>query len=638
MKKLTLIFSLLLLFGSLPAQDKIPAFGKIDKADLEMKDCDFDPDAEALVLHDVGDIQFTYIENAGWQAESVYRVRIKVFKASALDRAEIKIRYYSQRRSQEISGIGGISYNLDAGGNITETKLEKAAVFDKYIDKEFSEISFALPDVKVGTVFEYKYKMLRKSFGYIPEWQFQQTIPVKYSAYNIIIPEYFQFTVQATRRQEIEKKDGKNAGDGTWYIMRNIPGLKEEPNSSGLKNYLQRIEFQLSKIQTSSFYQEYRNTWPKIITELLEDEDFGGAVKKNLRGTDDLNKQVVMAISTKEKIRIIYNYVQSNMQWNEAYSRYTDKGIKDAWDKKNGNITDINFILIRLLRDAGIDANPLLASTKDNGTINALFPFLNQFNCVLAYVKDGDIGYVMNAADKFNPFDLVPYDVLNTNALVVDKKDGGLIFLESDRKYKSNIFFNGVIDSNGDLTGQANIKSTDYARNIRMNSFKKDKLKEAFEDNSGINIKVDSLDVINVKDEMLPLEQKFNFSGKLQTSGEYFFLPYALFNGIGKNPFIEENRVMDIDFNFPKSYVISGIYFLPDNYITNALPKNTRMIMPDTSITLTRMMQVEGNIISFRFTLDIKVTGYQAESYPYIKEFFKKMYSILDERIVLQKK
>ena len=235
MKKLTLIFSLLLLFGSLPAQDKIPAFGKIDKADLEMKDCDFDPDAEALVLHDVGDIQFTYIENAGWQAESVYRVRIKVFKASALDRAEIKIRYYSQRRSQEISGIGGISYNLDAGGNITETKLEKAAVFDKYIDKEFSEISFALPDVKVGTVFEYKYKMLRKSFGYIPEWQFQQTIPVKYSAYNIIIPEYFQFTVQATRRQEIEKKDGKNAGDGTWFALPSLPHgtaeFGEEPSS-----------------------------------------------------------------------------------------------------------------------------------------------------------------------------------------------------------------------------------------------------------------------------------------------------------------------------------------------------------------------------------------------------------------------
>ncbi len=638
MKKLVLIFSLLLIFGSLPAQDKIPSFGKIDKAELEMKDCDFDPEAEALILIDVGDIQFSYVNNIGWQAESVYRVRIKVFKASALDRAEIKIRYYSQSRAQEITGISGISFNLDATGNITETRLEKSAVFDKYIDKEFSEISFALPNVRIGTVFEYKYKMLRKSFGFIPAWQFQQTIPVKYSAYNIIIPEYFQFTVQTTSRQQIEKKEGKYAGEGSWYIMRNVPGLKEEPYSSGIKNYLQRIEFQLSKIETGSFYKEYRNTWPKIIDELLEDEDFGVAIKKNIRGTDDLTAQLARVNTTKEKVRIIYNYVQSNMQWNKDYSKYTDNGIKDAWDKKNGNITDINFILIRLLRDAGIDANPLLASTKENGTINAFFPFLNQFNCVLAYVKDGDNRYVMNAADKFNPFDLVPYDVLYTNALLVDKKDGGLIFLESDRKYKSNIFLSGIIDTNGELTGQATIKSTDYARNIRMSSYKKDKLKEAFEDNSGINIKVDSLEVINVKDEMLPLEQKFNFSGKLQASSEYLFLPYSLFTGITKNPFIEENRVMAIDFGFPKSYVVSGTYFLPDNYIANALPKNTKMIMPDTSIALTRMMQLDGNILSFRFTLDIKVSGYEAESYPYIKEFFKKMYAILDERIVLQKK
>ncbi|MBK8494916.1 MAG: hypothetical protein IPL50_07745 [Chitinophagaceae bacterium] len=49
-------------------------------------------------------------------------------------------------------------------------------------------------------------------------------------------------------------------------------------------------------------------------------------------------------------------------------------------------------------------------------------------------------------------------------------------------------------------------------------------------------------------------------------------------------------------------------------------------------------MRVDGNIISFRFTLDIKVYGYEAQSYPYIKEFFKKMYIILDERIVLTKK
>jgi hypothetical protein len=124
----------------------------------------------------------------------------------------------------------------------------------------------------------------------------------------------------------------------------------------------------------------------------------------------------------------------------------------------------------------------------------------------------------------------------------------------------------------------------------------------------------------------------------MQSSGEYLFLPYNLFTGIGKNPFVEENRVMDIDFDYPKRYVVTGSVALADNYVVNELPKNTKMIMPDTSIVLTRMIQQDANIISFRFTLDFTATGYSAESYPYVKEFFKKMHEILDERIVLKKK
>jgi Domain of Unknown Function with PDB structure (DUF3857)/Transglutaminase-like superfamily len=639
MKKLTLVFSSLLLFLLTAAQDKIPKYGTIDKADLEMKDCDFDPGAEAVELLDVGEVQYQYIQNVGWLSEATYRIRMKILKASAMHRAEIKIRYYSKNRYQEVSGINGESYNLDAAGNILETKMEKKAIFNKAIDNEYSEVSFALPEVKIGSVFEYKYKMTRKSYSYIPAWTFQQSIPVKYSAYNVIIPEYFQFTVQTTARQNMEKKDDRrNAGDGAWYIMRNIPGLKDEPYSSGRKDYLQRVEFQLSKIVTPSYYEEVRTTWPKIIKELEENDYFGGAIKKNIKGTNDLDMQLKTAKSTKEKVQLVYNYVQKNMQCNDEEGIYSDNGIKDAWDKKNGNIADINFILIRLLKDAGIDAKPLIASTKDNGAINTMYPFLRQFNCVLAYVADGDERYIMNAADKYNPFNLVPYDVLYTNALVVDNDGGGLVGLNSDQKFANSIYFSAAVEADGKISGTATLNSSGYARNIRMSVYKKDKLKEMIEDNEGVTIKADSINVNNEKDELQPLEQKIQFSGNMQTSGEYLFLPYNLFTGIGKNPFIEENRVMDIDFSFPKSYTVTGSFALADNYIVNELPKNTKMIMPDTSIVLTRMIQKDDNIISFRFTLTFTAPGYNAEGYPYIKEFFKKMYEIMDERIVLKKK
>ncbi|MFZ1305098.1 MAG: DUF3857 domain-containing protein [Ferruginibacter sp.] len=637
--KTSVIFFFLLLFNwALQAQEKIPAYGKIDKADLEMTDCSFDPGAEAMILLDIGEIEFSYINNTGWVSESSYRLRIKILKEKATGMGEIKLSYYAKSGREGISNISGISYNIDANGTIEESKLESANVYNKVIDNEFSEISFAMPNIKKGTVFEYRYKKTRKSYSYIPTWNFQQSFPVRYSAYNVIIPEYFQFTLLVTKRQEMEKKVSTGINEGTWYIMRNIKGLKDEPYSSGRIDYLQRIDFQLSNINAPGYYEEIRTTWAKIINELQEDEDFGLALKKNLRGADDILTSIKAMQKTSDRIRAVYNYVQRNMQWNNEYDIYSDKGIKEAWDKKNANITDINFILINLLKEAGIDAKPLLVSTKDHGMVSPFYPFLRRFNAVLAYVKDGEIDYVMNAADKYNSYNLVPYDVINTNALVVDKSVEALIPLAGTDKFTNNIFFTCSVESDGKISGQAVLKNSGYARNIRMHTFKKANLKEVIEDNEGITIKVDSLHVNNEEDELKPLEQAVQFSGNMQEGGGYLFLPYNLFTGLGKNPFIEENRVMAIDFNFPKSYVVTGTYYLPDEFIVNELPKNTTLLMPDTSIILVRRIQQDGNIISFRLTLDLLYADYIVEGYPYIKDFFKKMYAILDERIVLKKK
>lgn len=640
MIRLILIAYLLLFFNIIHAQDKLPSFGKIDKADLEMKDCEFDPGSEAVVLIDLGEIMFDYFQNVGWQSTIEYRVRIKVLKASGIHRSEITIGYFAKNSVQQISNISGVSFNLDPAGKIVETSLEKKAVYNKPISKSYSEVSFALPDVRVGTVFEYKYKIISKSYSYIPSWNFQQSIPVRYSAYSTTIPEFFQFTTQVTSRQDMMKKIDKYSDKSTWFIMHNIPALKDEPFSSGKKDYIQRVDFQLSKIEAPaySYYETIRTTWPKIITELLEDDDFGLAIKRKLRGTDVLDAELHDAKTTKDKVRMIYNYVQSNMQWNRSYSKYTENGIKDAWDKKNGNIADINFILINLLRDARVDATPVLASTKNNGAINTLFPFLNQFNCVLAYVKDGDDIYIMNAADKYNPFYLLPDDVLNTNALLVDKTNGGLIEMFSDKKFVSDIHFLCNTDAAGNVTGEATIISSGYARNVMMGKSKSKGDKSFLEENDGIDLKIDSLSIKNEKDELLPLEQKLSFNGSLQSSGEYLFLPCTLFGGLDKNPFIAENRVMDIDFGYPKSYSISGAYVLPEQYIVQGLPKNTKMLLPDTSILLTRLVQHDGNVVSFLFKLELNASGYTADSYPYIKEFYRKLYEILDERIVLKKK
>ncbi len=56
MKSNLLLLVILALTLTAAAQKETPAFGKVDKADLEMKDCDFDKNAEAMVLFDVGEV------------------------------------------------------------------------------------------------------------------------------------------------------------------------------------------------------------------------------------------------------------------------------------------------------------------------------------------------------------------------------------------------------------------------------------------------------------------------------------------------------------------------------------------------------------------------------------------------------
>ena len=334
MKKLLFFLSFIFLAILTDAQDKLPSFGKIDKTDLELKDCDFDPGAEAMVLINAGDTYVRYLENVGWVSESSYRVRIKVFKEKGIPHAQIKLKFRSKNFLEQITNLKGISFNLDANGKIEETELEKKSIYEKVIDKEISEVSFAMPNVRVGTVFEYRYKRSRKTYSHIPTWNFQSRIPVKYSAYNLVVPEYFEFTTLTTIRQRENYQTTHSTEYGSWYILRNIPALKNEPFSSGIEQYLQRVEFKLSAINAPGYYEVIRTTWPKIIDELLASEYFGGELKKNIRGTKELDDRLILIQSGKEKIRTIYNYVQQQMQWNEEYSIASFDGIKKAWDKK----------------------------------------------------------------------------------------------------------------------------------------------------------------------------------------------------------------------------------------------------------------------------------------------------------------
>src|SRR5262245_14861472 len=114
----------------------VPSFGKVDKTELEMKECDFDKNAEAVVLID--DAELDFIDGA----EMTRRVRVKILSDKGLDRANIHLRYWSEKNEEDIKNLDAQTYNLDAAGNIVVTKVEKSLIYEKKINKKQKEKVF----------------------------------------------------------------------------------------------------------------------------------------------------------------------------------------------------------------------------------------------------------------------------------------------------------------------------------------------------------------------------------------------------------------------------------------------------------------------------------------------------------------
>src|SRR4030095_1708769 len=88
------------------ADQNLPPFGKVDKSDLEMKLCDFDDKAEALVLVDDG--QLEYVNYRGMVLQR--RIRIKILNDKGLKWANVHLKYRSERNGQDISGLEAQTY------------------------------------------------------------------------------------------------------------------------------------------------------------------------------------------------------------------------------------------------------------------------------------------------------------------------------------------------------------------------------------------------------------------------------------------------------------------------------------------------------------------------------------------------
>jgi hypothetical protein len=621
---------------------EVPKFGTVDKSDLEMKDCDFDEKAPAEVLIDDGDMDFIFGNGLGLDR----RVRIKILNKDGLEWANVHITY--RKGEQDISKLEAQTYNIDANGNVSITKVEKNLIYDKALNKKFNEKAFTFPQVKVGSIIEYKY---RKSNNGLIDWYFQRSIPVRYSHFKLDFPQEIEVaTIPYCVREVTSKDESTSTRIVKSFTMNKIPALRDEPYIINEDYYRDHLETKVTAFVDMGRRVNRVVNWLQVIKYLMEDQDFGVQITKNIPRTADLDAELKTITGLYERMKTIYKYVQTNMQWDESEGIWALDGVKSAWKSKKGTLGEINLILVNLLKGAGLVAHPVLVSTHDNGIVNTIdagtydYPGFHQFNKVMAYVTIDDQIYVLDATQKNTPPHLIPSDVIFTQGLVIDDFEtfqwGWKQLWRDNLTSRNVILLNADIDEKGNMTGQSTITSFDYAKMTRLKLAKKgkDAFVEKYVTENNPNMTIDEVKFENIDADSVPLIQTIKFNEPLNASGDYKYFSINILTGLEKNPFVADNRFSDVFFGYKQSYFISGNFRLPEGYEFEQLPKNLSMRLPDTSIVISRLSQITENVLTAQIKLEFKKPFYSVNDYALLQEFYHKLFDILNEQIVIRKK
>ncbi len=371
------------------------------------------------------------------------------------------------------------------------------------------------------------------------------------------------------------KDDGK-IKTYTWDV-RNLAPIEYEESTVSAEHRYPSILLAPNKFKMDD-YEGDMSSW----------KSFGmwyASLKKGIDVLPDNKKiffrdMVSSAKNDREKIRIIYEYLQKNFRY--VSIQLGIGGFKPfpatfTENKKYGDCKGLSNFMQAALDGVGIKSYQALINRQPNGLpIDVDFPH-NGFNHVILYVPLKDDSVWLECTSNSLDFGTLDISTENKNALVITENGGKLIPTPSS-KCHSNIFsaYSKILlhdDGSGDMETIFN-SAGEYREMIDdILKEKKDEQKQSIV--LGMNFKQPDDFEISRKDGesmhtallKMSIEKVPEF-----TAGSKIFLAPRLYKIWSRKLPKAENRRLDFYFSFPFEKTDTTVYVLPEGFKVDVLP------------------------------------------------------------------
>ncbi|MEP4091101.1 transglutaminase domain-containing protein [Reichenbachiella sp.] len=619
MKKIIFLLALSIFSVDAYSQNK-RKFGQVTKNELEMQFYDKDSSANAVILFDYGRFD-------GQDFKFKRHLVIKILTKEGTSWGNWTL------RTPNKSSFRAKVFNLDNGEVVSE-KVGKTSIFEEELVDGITQYKLFIPNVKVGSVIDLEY-----SFVGLPyEWRFQDLIPVAYSELKIEKNQYIVFS-----RRHFGFHSIQSVGTDHW-IAKDVPGFGKEPFLNHYSNYLTKIEFELQSIAVPGvYYKDYNTTWQQVSKVLTQHSRFGDAIKGCPFLKEKAKEIVAAELDEKEKIARAYAYIQDNMSWDKNKNIFVSLEFRENFLKKHvGNTAEINLALVSLLKKVGLQAWPVVLSTRENGLVMPFQVSLDKLNYVVAAVYQDEQLVLLDATSKRLAPGILPERCLNGQGWLVDNHDGRWVDLVGNNLSKQQSFIQISVDENSEWVAQLGRTFSQYEYLRWAEIHEELDTEEKFVRNlvdTYPNLQVEEYEV--AKDSKSSLysseKMKLNLNDYIDDLGDELILNPFILNELNTNPFKSENRRYPVDLGKPMDLSSTITIKLPENYQVKSLPESANISMPEKSAVFLYSCTAVGKDIRIQFRLRINKTVFHEGEYLTLRQFYSIIVDKMSESIQMTK-
>ncbi|MBW8200148.1 DUF3857 domain-containing protein [Flagellimonas abyssi] len=645
-------------------------FGKVSKEEVEQTQHTLYAEAKAAILYKNEWVRYNYQYETGWSQIREVHYRIKIYNKEGFDWATLQVPLYAGSGNEEsISAVKGYTFNMD-NGKVVSTKLKNDGVFTEKMNKYRNMASITMPEVKEGSVLDIEYKLVSPMFWNIDEFKMQYDIPVDEVNVRLDVPEYFIFKqyskgfhkigfsqTKENRSIEIAYRSSDEMGKlgrtthkrGTLEFFENVyhvsakalPALLDEKFTNNIDNYRTAIKFELASTRfPNKPFENYSRTWEDVAKSIYDYDDFGSELKKENYFDNDIDQLIAGLNSNTEKANVIFEYVRSKMNWNGYTGVGCSEGVKKAFKEGTGNVADINLMLTAMMRYAGLDANPVLVSTRSHGI--PLFPTSEGFNYVITAVELEGTMVLYDATEKNSYPNVLPMRALNWFGRLI-REDGSSseVNLMPREKSQDVIMMSVDINTDGSISGKYRQQYTANNAFVFRNNYSAGSPESYLEglEKKYSNLEISEYEIQNVENLSKPIVQSFSYRSESafdEISGKLYLSP-LLHLATKVNPFKAAKREFPVDYGYPweDKYLIN--INLPEGYMVESVPEPIVVLLPEGIGQFRYNISATGNTINARVETVFNSSVVPAFLYGDLKEFYSHIVEKEAEKIILVK-